>query len=220
MTTDGKYIKRSYEVEFRDTESIAPADDGLVYVEGHPIVFEQETQIGDWFYETISRGALDETDLSDVALYTNHEMDKLPLARCRKGRAKNSLEIHTDEEGLFFRAGLDVESNQEAAALVSAIKRGDVSGMSFAFIVEDEKWEKLDEPMPKRIITKIKKVFEISAVTYPAYAGTDIDVANRSRQLESDKAALESVKRNAQKQAEIETAKMKAEMLKQKIALM
>ena len=218
--TDGKYIKRSYEVEFRDAENLAPADDGLVYVEGHPIVFEQMTKIGEWFYETIKKDALDGADLSDVALYTNHDVDKIPLARCRKGRAKNSLEINIDERGLYFKAGLDVNSNQESAALVSAIKRGDVTGMSFAFTVDEDKWENLNEEIPVRTIEKIQKVFEISAVTYPAYAGTDIDVANRSRQLESDKAALESVKRNAQKQAEIETAKMKAEMLKQKIALM
>jgi len=183
---DGKYIKRCYEF----TE--ARAEQGSNIVEGHAAVYGQTTNISDWFYEVISPGAFDRTDLSDVALYLNHNIDALPMARSRKSIPDSTMKVTPDERGLAINATLDIENNVDAKALISAIVRKDVTGMSFRLIVGDEEWQGLDTDMPTRTIKAISKVIEVSAVTYPAYKGTDIDA--RSDSLESDRAALERAK--------------------------
>lgn len=184
---DGKYLKRCYEIaaETRDNtnESI---------VDGHAAVYGQRANIGDMFYEVIQPGAFDRADLSDVALYLNHNIDALPMARSRVSSIKSTMKVTPDERGLHIQANLDTENNQDAKALCSAIKRGDISGMSFAFLISDEEWADMDAPMPTRTIKSIAKVFEVSAVTYPAYTATDISA--RSGSLESDRAALERAK--------------------------
>ena len=180
---DGKYIKRCF-----DFTEARVNDEGNV-VEGHAAVYDQKVSIGDWFYEIIQKGAFDRTDLSDVALFLNHKWDDLPLARSRKSIPNSTMKVGPDDRGLFMSAGLDVENNTNARALVSAIKRQDVTGMSFAFIIGDEEWKDLDTKMPTRLIKSISKVIEVSAVTHPAYDTTDIGA--RSNSLESDRIALE-----------------------------
>ncbi len=183
---DGKYIKRCYEL----TEARAEADSNVI--DGHAAVYGQTTNICGWFYEVIAPGAFDRTDLSDVALYLNHNIDSLPMARSRKSIPNSTMKVAPDERGLFMSATIDTENNTDAKALRSAIVRKDVTGMSFAFLVGDEEWAGLDTDMPTRTIKSVSKVIEVSAVTYPAYAGTDIDA--RSNSLESDRAALERAK--------------------------
>lgn len=63
--------------------------------------------------------------------------------------------------------------------------------MSFMFIVRGDKWEKLDTDYPKRTITDIEKIFEVSAVTFPAYEATSIKARSVSA-LESARQELES----------------------------
>lgn len=58
--------------------------------------------------------------------------------------------------------------------------------MSFAFLVDGDKWDDLDSDYPKRTITHISEIFEVSAVTWPAYEQTSI----ASRSLESGKRSL------------------------------
>lgn len=183
---DGKYIKRCYEL----TEARAEAEGNVI--EGHAAVYGQTTNIGNWFYEIIAPGAFDRTDLSDVALYLNHNIDALPMARSRKSIPDSTMKVSPDDRGLFMAASVDTENNMDARALKSAIVRKDVTGMSFSFLVGDEEWQGLDLDMPTRTIKTVAKVIEVSAVTYPAYTGTDIDA--RSDSLESDKAALERAK--------------------------
>ena len=103
------------------------------------------------------------------------------------------MTLTVDDIGLKMDADLDVENNQEARALYSAIKRGDMDGMSFCFRVKEQKWENLDTDYPTRRIMKIAKVYEVSAVNEPAYEDTDISAR--------DKAALESARK------EVETAR-------------
>jgi phage head maturation protease len=115
-------------------------------------------------------------------------------------------------------ATIDTENNADAKALQSAINRKDVTGMSFAFLVGDEEWQGLDTDMPTRTIKSVAKVIEVSAVTYPAYEGTDIGA--RSDSLESDRAALERAKSayiNQDKSEDIELRKMKLKMKARKI---
>jgi HK97 family phage prohead protease len=97
-------------------------------IEGYPIVFNKRTNIGGYFYEEIDPDALRDADLSDIALFLNHNDNMLPLARHRRGK-RGTMEINVDEKGLHIRAQLDVDNNTEAKRLCSAVQRGDIEGL-------------------------------------------------------------------------------------------
>lgn len=167
--------KRFYEVrELR-------ADDGSKgkVIEGHAVVFNQPTVIADSFIELISSDAFTGCDLSDVALFVNHDTNRLPLARTQSG----TLTLTVDNVGLAIRAILDAENNPDAKALWHSIARGDLNSMSFAFTVADngDEWKNLNSDMPTRIIHRFKKVYEVSGVSFPAYPQTDLQA--RARQM-------------------------------------
>jgi phage head maturation protease len=69
--------------------------------------------------------------------------------------------------------------------------------MSFAFLVDGESWENLDTDYPIRHITSISNVFEVSAVTAPAYEATSIEARSDVEALESAKTKLESERQKA-----------------------
>ena len=165
-------------------------------ITGRPIVYGAETNIGGMFNEIIDAGALDAADLRDVRLLVNHDTDGIPLARSRNNNANSTMQLSVDAEGLAIRADLDTDNNAQAAALYSACERGDISGMSFMFTVDEERWTDLDAETPTRHIVKIGRVFEVSAVTFPAYDQTSIS-ARDAQALESARAALESARANA-----------------------
>ncbi|MDR1093453.1 MAG: HK97 family phage prohead protease [Clostridiales bacterium] len=166
-------------------------------IEGRPIVFNQRTNIADYFYEEIAPGALDSADLSDVLLQINHNDGMIPLARHRRGK-RSTMDIAIDEAGMSITAQLDVENNTDAKMLCSAVSRGDVEGMSFAFWIEVEgdEWSGVEAPMPVRRITKIRKVFEVSAVNHPAYPQTNIG-ARSALPLDNAKRALDNARKAA-----------------------
>lgn len=184
-------IRRSYlfNVEARDT------DNGSI-ITGRPIVYNSPTNIGDMFNEVIDKGALNATDLTDVRFLVNHNMDMIPLARSRRNNGNSTMKLTPDLEGLTIEVILDTENNADARSLYSAVKRGDITGMSFAFSVEDEKWEALDTEMPTRHIVSIASVVEVSAVTWPAYEATEIN-ARSTEALENAKATLENARRSS-----------------------
>ena len=183
-------IERRFDVELRAMKD----EENGTYIVGVPIVFDKETDL--FFYkETIDRHALDNTDMKDVRFLVNHNTDMIPLARSRNNNANSTMQMWIEEDGLHIRVNLDVERNTESKALYSAVDRGDVSGMSFMFSVESDSWEGLESDMPKRTITSISKVYEVSAVTFPAYEQTSIQAADVDEALESAKSVLESAKR-------------------------
>lgn len=177
---------------------------------GRAIVYDTPTDLG-WYDEIIDDGALSETDLRDVRFLVNHNTDMIPLARSRNNNENSTLQLSVvDGEGLDIRANLDTENNSDARALYSAVERGDISGMSFMFTVDADKWENMESEHPTRHILKISKVFEVSAVTFPAYEATSIQARGLADALESAKASLESAK--AVKR-EIERRKQKIRIL-------
>lgn len=183
-------IERRYDVELRAMRD----EENGTYIVGVPIVFDRETDL--FFYkETIDRHALDNADMKDVRFLVNHNTDMIPLARSRNNNANSTMQMWIEEDGLHIRVNLDVERNTESKALYSAVDRGDVSGMSFMFAVDGDSWEGLESDMPKRTITSISKVYEVSAVTFPAYEQTSIQAADVDEALESAKSVLESAKR-------------------------
>lgn len=177
---------------------------------GRAIVYDTPTDLG-WYDEIIDDGALSETDLRDVRFLVNHNTDMIPLARSRNNNENSTLQLSVvDGEGLDIRADLDTENNSDARALYSAVERGDISGMSFMFVVDADKWENMESEHPTRHILKISKVFEVSAVTFPAYEATSIQARGLADALESAKASLESAKAA---QREIERRKQKIRIL-------
>lgn len=183
-------IFRAFECEVRSEQDERHG----TYVTGKPIVYGDIYDRG-LFDETIDPGALDNTDLKDVRFLVNHNTDMIPLARSRNNNANSTMQLEKAEDGLAIRANLDTENNPTAKELYSAVSRGDVSGMSFMFTVSGESWENLDTDYPRRHITGLDKVFEVSAVTFPAYSATSIDVRADAEALENAKAVLESAKK-------------------------
>ncbi len=190
-------------------------------IEGYPIVFNQRTAIGDFFFEEIDSHALDNADLSDIKFMVNHDDGMIPLARHRRGK-RSTMDINIDDVGLHITTRLDIEKNETARALCSAVDRGDIEDMSFAFGVEvsGDEWFDLDKPMPIRRITKISRVFEVSAVNDGAYAQTSIYA--RSATLDNDKKTLDSVLAVAlenEKRADTEKRAAALQLAKKKILL-
>ena len=164
------------------------------YIEGYPIVFNQETDMGEW-RETIDPSAAgDERLLRDVALMVGHDFGSIPLAHSRRNNGSGTMQLTATDEGVFMRAMLDTENNPKAKEAYSAVKRGDLSGMSFAFIVNEERWEDLDTDKPLRRITGFGRIFEVSLVAFPAYSGTSVQAASDGPALESVRASLESAR--------------------------
>lgn len=178
--------------EVRADEKQESEDKGIV--EGYAVVYDKKTDICGYFEETIKRGALDNADLKDVPLLVNHDTDTIPVARSRRNNGSSSMTLTVDEKGLKIRAELDLKNNARASELYSAIKRGDISGMSFMFTVKTDEWTDEDTEYPKRTIIEIAKVYEVSAVTFPAY--NDTSIGARAVDTESAKKILEKIKRN------------------------
>lgn len=152
-----------------DTDPDVTEDDGRLIMRGHAAVFDRMSEDLGGFTERIARGAfrkaLDRGD--DVRLLVNH--DGLPLARTKN----QTLELREDPKGLHVYA--ELADTTLARDLRTLIKRGDVDQMSFGFTIEEDRWDELDG-FPVRTILKIGRLFDVSAVTYPAYTQTDVSM--------------------------------------------
>ena len=142
--------------------------DSDYYVEGFATTFNKPYLLyeldGVKYYEEIDRHALDEADLSDVIMQYDHQ-GKV-LARLSNG----TLGLEPTEKGLFIYA--DLSKSQAAKELYEEIKNGLVTKMSWAFTVADEEY---DKETRTRIIKRINKVYDVSAVSIPANDGTIIN---------------------------------------------
>jgi len=179
------------------------------FLSGRPIVYDSRTDLG-WCDEIIEKGALEGADLKDVRFLINHNTDMIPLARSRNNNENSTMQMSVDEEGMTIRVDLDTENNAEAKSLYSAVERGDLDGMSFMFTVDADKWEDVESDHPVRSILKLGRIFEVSAVTFPAYEQTSISARGLTDALESAKESLENER----------AAKRAIEAQKQKIRIM
>lgn len=202
-------IRRNYDFEIR-----AEKDEkrGNIIV-GRPIVYESKTNIAGMFAEIIERGALKKTNLEDVRFLVNHDQSKVPLARSRRNSKNSTMQLSVDDEGMEIQVELDTENNTEARNLYSAIERGDITGMSFMFGIDDEEWEDLDSDYPTRRIKSISTVVEVSAVTFPAYKETSISARDKSV-VETARIAVETarsgeVDTSSKEKLELEKLKLK-----------
>lgn len=186
-----KHEIRSYDFDVRAKED----EEHGKYLEGQPIVYNSRTDLG-LYDEIIEVGALKNTNLKDVRFLVNHDFNMIPLARSRNNTKNSTMQMTVNDEGMSIRVNLDVEGNSKAKELYSAVKRGDISGMSFAFYIDKEEWEDLKTEHPTRRIKSISEIFEVSAVTFPAYEDTNISARNDKMVLESAKDVLESARRS------------------------
>lgn len=159
---------------FLNVEVRAAKDGGGTHVEGHAAVFDTPTWIGPklfGFEERIARGAFEKTlkDKADVRLLFNHNPD-LVLARTKSG----TLTLREDGVGLAVDA--DLAPTTVGADLAALLKRGDVDQMSFGFQVVRDRWEREERDGTEVEIRTVleARLFDVSAVTYPAYAETDL----------------------------------------------
>lgn len=179
------------------------------FITGRPIVFNSRTDLG-WYDEIIEAGALDHTDLKDVRFLVNHNTDMIPLARSRNNNENSTMQLGVNEFGMDIRATLDVEASPLAQSYYSAINRGDIDKMSFMFVVGRDEWTDIDTDHPTRIIREIRRVFEVSAVTFPAYEQTFIQTSRSLVEaLDSARSALESVRAAKRIENEMRAKKLK-----------
>lgn len=155
--------------EYRIAHIQPQENENDLIVEGYAIVFEDPTVLyeidGIQYKEVIDRNALVGADMSDVPFKYNHSNDNFVLARTRN----KTLELISDEKGLFIRANLaNITAGQD---LYKLIKRGDIDKMSFGFSIAEDNYDSLTHT---RRILKIKKLYDVSAVSEPAYDGTSI----------------------------------------------
>lgn len=160
----------------RDAIAEAPAteDSNLVAFRGHAIVYDEWTEIRDWWgdawQERIARGATSRAQAEDdVRFLFNHDPNFL-LARHR-GEESDTLRLSDDAVGLLVEADLDARISY-VQDLAVALARGDISGMSFAFEVMSESWDMRPDGQWFRTIEEVR-LYDVAVVTYPAYEGTD-----------------------------------------------
>lgn len=188
-------MKKPLERRFYNCEVRAVPTEAGSLITGKPIVYESKTDLG-FFDEIIDFGALDGADLTDVRFLVNHNTDMIPLARSRRNNGNSTMTLTVVPDGMDMEAVIDTKNNQTARELKSAIERGDLSGMSFMFSIDDEEWEDLESDHPTRHIKKIGSVVEVSAVTFPAYDATSINARSKEA-LENARSAVETAKAKA-----------------------
>lgn len=152
-------------------------------VEGYASTFDEYT-LYDWgeekWVEQIDPRAFDEADLEDVVFLLDHT--GRVYARTKNG----TVDLSTDDHGFFTKT--DLSKTASARGVYEDIKAGNYTQMSFAFTVAKQHFDEFFEDrgdgknirIVKRVIDQIKKVYDISAVGFPANPNTDIGVATRA----------------------------------------
>lgn len=182
-------------------------------VEGYASTFDEYT-LYDWgeekWTEQIDPRAFDEADLEDVVFLLDHT--GRVYARTKNG----TVDLSTDEHGFFTKT--DLSKTASARSVYEDIKAGNYTQMSFAFTVAKQHFDEFFEDrgdgknirIVKRVIDQIKKVYDISAVGFPANPNTDIGVATRA----AFDGAIEGfeAERLSEKRAKQERVKKEAEL--------
>lgn len=180
--------KRLFNIETRMEEG------ETMNVVGHASVYNTMSEDLGGFREIIAPGAFDDVLENDVRALINHD-GNLILARTTSG----TLKLSTDEKGLKYE--FDMPETSYGKDLAISMKRGDVTQSSFAFTVENDNWETKDG-MDVRTITKVKRLFDVSPVTYPAYPDADdLVIAQRGLSVYKEKQEREKEEKDLVKRS-------------------
>lgn len=174
------------EREYRSTVpfTVPDGDENALILRGTPIVFDTPTVICEYdgieYKEVIAGGALDGCDMSDFILNRNHGYnDSTVFARTRNG----SLTYQISDGRFDIEAVLDAEDERHRN-LYRDVQKGRVDKMSFSFTVRADEYDRLTHT---RTITKIKKLFDVSGVDFPAYNATSLTAARDYFSAEREK---------------------------------
>lgn len=152
--------------------------EGLPRIVGYTAVFGVDTEINSYFgtfKERLQKGAFRRAirEGQDVRALRNHDPDNL-LGRTNS----KTLRLKEDDTGLHI--DVDPPNTSIGRDTVESIRRGDLSGMSFAFIVRKEKWINGEDGSPDVRIIQDVDLFDVGPVTFPAYASTTADLRSNS----------------------------------------
>lgn len=173
------------DLEYRScAEMELRAEGDAVKVGGYAAVFNSLSEDLGGFREVIRRGAFTHTIAqgADVRFLINH--DGMPLARTKSG----TLRLAEDDRGLRIDATLD-PTDPDVQRLIPKMRRGDLSQMSFGFRTMKDAWRQEGTDQIREL--HAVDLFDVSAVTYPAYKATE--VALRSLEAIKHKRALEEL---------------------------
>jgi HK97 family phage prohead protease len=168
--------KRYFNIDTRTEKR----DDGSITITGHAAVFNQMSSDLGGFREIIAPNAFENVLNDDVRALVNHDPNLL-LARTTSG----TLNLKQTDKGLQY--SFDVPDTTYGRDLIISMERGDVSQSSFAFTIEDDSWETTEDG-EVRTINKVKQLYDVSPVTYPAYPDADdLTLAQRSLAVHKEK---------------------------------
>lgn len=167
---------RSFNIQQRAKQE---SEEPSYIVEGYASTFEEYDLFEgeDYIYrERIEPTAFDDADMTDVVFLLDH------TGRVYARTKNNTIQLSTDDTGLFTRT--DLSKTSASRSVYEDIDAGNYSQMSFAFTVAEDRFEEKRADGQKtiytRIIDRIKKVYDISAVGFPANPTTNIGVATRA----------------------------------------
>jgi uncharacterized protein len=146
-------------------------------IAGYAAVFNQETDIGGSFREVIAPGAFKGTLDNDIRALVDHDTGRV-IGRSKAG----TLRMVEDDHGLAVE--IDLPDTTDGRDLAKLLERGDISGMSFGFRVTHDEWDETKE-IPTRTIREVE-LFEVSAVAFPAYDGTELAMRSLERSREKE----------------------------------
>lgn len=169
--------EREYRALAAPLSAVAAAKriDTEYYVEGYATTFDKpyllyEFEDGTKYYERVDAHALDGADMSDVIMQYDHE------GRVFARQSNKTLILVPDHKGLLVAA--DLGKTDLARGLYQDIDAGMITKMSWAFAVLEDSY---DRATHTRTILKIKKVYDVSAVSIPANGDTEISARNFAR---------------------------------------
>lgn len=197
-------------IEKRLSNGQVKADEESRHVEGYALVWDTPSTGLSQFVEVIQRGAVTEETIkkSDVIMTINHDQSRGILARSSNG--EGSLKLEIDERGLKY--SFDAPRTALGDELLEALRRGDIRSSSFAFTVGVDVWE-MRNGEKHRTIENIKQLFDVSAVTYPAYDATSVTVVDKrgsdalDKKLKAEAEAREAEKKEEEEKPAEEPAK-------------
>ena len=189
-------VMRALEDETEEKESMKVTGYASTFNDPYTL-FEDDDLV---YREQVASDAFEDADMSDVIMQYDHE------GRVFARVSNNTLAVSTDDKGLLINA--DLGGTELGRQLYNEIRGGYTDKMSFGFTVDDDAEESYtDEETGKRVITrtitKIGKLYDVSAVSIPANDATEISVRNltdgaisqiKAERLEAEKLALDKAR--------------------------
>ena len=164
----------------REMRVLTPEDVELRVEEGEtPKLVGYAAKFNKWsadlggFREKIARKAFDDVLNDDVRALKNHDSNLL------LGRSPKTLKLSTNSVGLRFE--IDMPDTTVGRDTIEEVRRGDISGCSFAFSTAEDDWKYVEDGSVERTLIKCSALYDVGPVTYPAYPDTSVAARSLDR---------------------------------------